>query len=56
MRAKLDRDNPPRYWKVTIARLTGLNFCDRNCGCGENSQLWYFPTPSGEVPIGCRDG
>ncbi len=33
----------PRYWKTTIHRLTGLNFCDRNCGCGENNELWWFP-------------
>jgi hypothetical protein len=37
----------PRYWKVTIGRLTGLNFCDRSCGCGENNGLWWFPTPGG---------
>lgn len=33
----------PRYWKAVIRRLTGMNFCDRNCGCGENSRLWWFP-------------
>lgn len=33
----------PRYWKKTIARLTGLHFCDRDCGCGDNNQLWWFP-------------
>jgi hypothetical protein len=26
-----------------IARVTGMNFCGRDCGCGENSQLWFFP-------------
>ena len=38
----------------TIADLTGLNFCDENCCCGENSQLWFFPAGGGpgqdEVP------
>lgn len=38
----------PRYWKRTIRRITRLNFCDRDCGCGENSQLWYFPTPNSD--------
>jgi hypothetical protein len=33
----------PRYWKRTIAALTGLQFCDRSCGCGENNGLWWFP-------------
>jgi hypothetical protein len=37
----------PRYWKREIAAITGLNFCDRDCSCGENNQLWWFPTPSG---------
>lgn len=36
----------PRYWKVVISRLTGLNYCDRSCPCGENNMLWWFPTPS----------
>lgn len=37
---------------LTIARLTSLNFCDRSCGCGENNQLWWFPTPDRtSVPI-----
>lgn len=36
----------PRYWKTTIHRLTGLNFCDRSCGCGDNNQLWWFPVHS----------
>lgn len=35
----------PRYWKVEISRITGLRFCDRECGCGENSQLWFTPVP-----------
>lgn len=39
---------PPRYWKVAIRRLTGLNYCDRDCDCGENNELWWFPvTTSG---------
>lgn len=29
---------------VKIAELTGLNFCDEDCDCGENNQLWWFPT------------
>ena len=35
----------PRYWKKTIRELTGLQFCDKNCDCGEdkNNQLWWFP-------------
>jgi hypothetical protein len=37
----------PRYWKRTIGRITGLNFCDRNCGCGDNNQLWWSPVPPG---------
>jgi hypothetical protein len=36
----------PRYWKATIHRLTGLNYCDRSCGCGEANGLWWFPTRS----------
>jgi hypothetical protein len=36
----------PRNFKSQISNLTGLHFCDRNCGCGENNQLWWFPTPS----------
>lgn len=37
----------PRYWKRTIAGITGLQFCDRDCGCGENNQLWWFPPGTG---------
>jgi hypothetical protein len=37
----------PRYWKVKIHEITGLNFCDRYCGCGENNQLWWFPVGTG---------
>lgn len=38
----------PRYWKITIRRITGLQFCDRECDCGETpSYLWYKQTPSG---------
>jgi hypothetical protein len=37
----------PRYWKCSISAITGLNYCDEYCGCGENAQLWYFPTPGG---------
>jgi hypothetical protein len=37
----------PRYWKRDIRRITGLIFCDRDCGCGEANGLWWFPTPSG---------
>ena len=33
----------PRYWKVAIRSLTGLNYCDHSCGCGENNELWWFP-------------
>src|SRR4051812_21425909 len=33
----------PRRWKHRIHELTGLNFCDRTCGCGENNRLWWFP-------------
>jgi hypothetical protein len=33
-----------------IAELTGMTFCDEDCGCGENSQLWFTPTPCGWVP------
>lgn len=36
----------PRYWKVAIKKITGLNFCDRDCDCGENNQKWYFPSGS----------
>jgi hypothetical protein len=36
-----------RYWKVAISRLTGLNYCDRECGCGDNNQLWWFPCDPG---------
>lgn len=36
----------PRYWKKTIARITGMVFCDRDCGCGENNELWWFPPMS----------
>jgi len=32
----------PRYWKRTIRELTGLKFCDRDCSCGQNNQLWWF--------------
>lgn len=28
-----------------IEKVTGLCFCDRECGCGENNQLWWFPPP-----------
>lgn len=35
----------PRYWKREIGSITGLNYCDRECGCGENNQLWWLPTP-----------
>ena len=30
-----------------IAHITGLNFCGRDCGCGANSQLWFFPVGGG---------
>jgi hypothetical protein len=33
----------PRNWRMKISRITGLNFCDRNCDCGENSELWFYP-------------
>ncbi len=31
----------PRYWKRMIAELTGLLYCDRDCYCGENNNLWW---------------
>lgn len=40
----------PRYWKTRINRITGLKFCDRDCGCGENNQLWWFPVQQGYSP------
>jgi hypothetical protein len=40
----------PPTREVQIATLTGLRFCDRECGCGENSQLWWFPAS----PSACR--
>jgi hypothetical protein len=33
--------------KLEIAKITGLVYCGRDCGCGENSRLWYTQTPSG---------
>jgi hypothetical protein len=33
----------PKNVEDIIYDLTGLNFCGEDCGCGENSQLWYFP-------------
>jgi hypothetical protein len=43
LNAKLKEFPFPRYWKVEIGRITGLNFCDRTCGCGDNNELWWFP-------------
>lgn len=40
----------PRYWKREIAAITGLNFCDRDCGCGEANGLWWFSTPRSTSP------
>jgi hypothetical protein len=47
MKAKAKRKPPPllRYWKVAIRRITGLHYCDRDCGCGEANGLWWWPTP-----------
>jgi len=30
-----------------IARVTGLNFCGCDCGCGQNNRLWWFPVGGG---------
>jgi hypothetical protein len=43
------RERLPRYWKKTIACITGLVFCDRDCGCGENNRLWWLPCTTGET-------
>lgn len=40
----------PRYWKREIAAITGLNYCDRDCGCGENNQLWWSSVPGSTSP------
>ena len=40
----------PRNWKSLIRRVTGMHYCDRNCGCGENNRLWWFPVGGGAVP------
>lgn len=32
-----------------IARVTGMNFCDRYCDCGQNNRLWWFPVGGGHV-------
>ena len=42
------RSHPMKSRNRKIAELTGLNFCDENCGCGENNRLWWFP--SGVLP------
>jgi hypothetical protein len=36
-----------------IYDLTGLNYCDEDCGCGENAQLWYLPP--GQYGVGIAD-
>ena len=28
----------------TIAEITGLNYCGENCGCGDNSGLFFEDT------------
>ena len=30
-----------------IARVTGLHFCGRRCGCGANNRLWWYPLGGG---------
>jgi hypothetical protein len=41
----------PYNWKSKIHAITQLHFCDHQCPCGENNQLWWFP-PS---PLNCPD-
>ena len=33
---------PPCNAKQIIAEKLKLSFCDRDCGCGENNQLWWY--------------
>lgn len=33
----------PNNWKRLISDITGLNFCDKQCGCGEANAHWWFP-------------
>lgn len=40
----------PRYWKKRIHEITGLNYCDRDCDCGENNQLWWVPVCGDPLP------
>lgn len=40
----------PRNFKSRIAKITGLNFCDRYCDCGENNQLFWSPVSQGPLP------
>ncbi len=49
---KTKKRSLPRYWKVVIHDLTGLRYCDRDCDCGENNELWWWPDPGdgGRVP------
>jgi len=40
----------PHFWKRDIAAITGLNFCDRSCPCGEANELWWTSTPGSTSP------
>ena len=41
----------PRNWRDVIARLTNMHYCDKQCGCSENSKLWYFPTGTASLKV-----
>ena len=38
----------PKNSKKRIHEITHLNFCDEDCDCGENNQLWWVPVTASE--------